>query len=103
MKINYYAATLDTKMSEFDMWVTPSLGEIRDTPQFRTNLAQLKRGFDYIANITHDFVDVTYCASSILAKNVISYIENKDDNFTKDFLDSICNVFYWQLEKLIII
>lgn len=26
-------ATLDEKMSEFDMWVTPSLGEIRDTPQ----------------------------------------------------------------------
>ena len=38
MKINDYNATLDEKMSEFDMWVTPSLGEIRDTPQFRVNL-----------------------------------------------------------------
>lgn len=43
MKINDYSATLDEKMSEFDMWVTPSLGEIRDTPQFRTNLEQLKK------------------------------------------------------------
>lgn len=46
MKINDYNATLDEKMSEFDMWVTPSLGEIRDTPQFRVNLEQLKKGFD---------------------------------------------------------
>ena len=52
MKINNYSATLDEKMSEFDMWVTPSLGEIRDTPQFRTNLEQLKKGFDYMADIT---------------------------------------------------
>lgn len=43
MKINDYNATLDEKMSEFDMWVTPSLGEIRDTPQFRVNLEQLKK------------------------------------------------------------
>ena len=50
MKINDYNATLDEKMSEFDMWVTPSLGEIRDTPQFRVNLEQLKKGFDYMAD-----------------------------------------------------
>ena len=45
MKIKNYVATLQEKMSEFDMWVTPSLGEIRDTPQFKTNLEQLKTGF----------------------------------------------------------
>ena len=32
MKINNYSATLDEKMSEFDMWVTPSLGEIERHP-----------------------------------------------------------------------
>ena len=57
MKINDYNATLDEKMSEFDMWVTPSLGEIRDTPQFRVNLEQLKKGFDYMADITENFAD----------------------------------------------
>lgn len=63
MKINDYNATLDEKMSEFDMWVTPSLGEIRDTPQFRVNLEQLKKGFDYMADITENFADVSHCSS----------------------------------------
>ena len=42
MKIREYSATLEEKMSEFDMWVTPSLGEIRDTPQFQKNLTELQ-------------------------------------------------------------
>lgn len=78
MKINDYNATLDEKMSEFDMWVTPSLGEIRDTPQFRINLEQLK-GFDYIADITENFADVSHCSSSALAANVLGYLSGKED------------------------
>lgn len=93
MKINNYNATLDEKMSEFDMWVTPSLGEIRDTLQFRINLEQLKIGFDYIADITENFIDVSHCSSSALATNVLSYLSGKDDDTAKDILDSICNVF----------
>ena len=92
MKINDYSATLDEKMSEFDMWVTPSLGEIRDTPQFRTNLEQLKKGFDYMADIAANFADVSHCSSSALATNVLTYLSDKDDGTAKDILDSICNV-----------
>ena len=99
MKINDYNATLDEKMSEFDMWVTPSLGEIRDTPQFRVNLEQLKKGFDYMADITENFADVSHCSSSALAVNVLSYLSGENDDTAKDILDSICNVFYWLLEK----
>lgn len=92
MKINDYNATLDEKMSEFDMWVTPSLGEIRDTPQFRINLEQLKKGFDYIADITENFADVSHCSSSALAANVLGYLSEKDDDAAKEILDNICNV-----------
>lgn len=92
MKINDYNATLDEKMSEFDMWVTPSLGEIRDTPQFRINLEQLKKGFDYIADITENFADVSHCSSSALAANVLRYLSGKDDDIAKEILDNICNV-----------
>lgn len=92
MKINDYKATIEEKMSEFDMWVTPSLGEIRDTPQFKNNLNQLIKGFDHIAAITYNFVDVKYCASSILAKNVLEYLSDKDDNEATEILDNICGV-----------
>ena len=92
MKINDFNSTLDGKMSEFDMWVTPSLGEIRDTPQFRTNLEQLKQGLDFVADITSNFSNVTLCSSSDLASNTLNYISQRDDISAKDILDSICNV-----------
>ena len=102
MKINDYNATLDEKMSEFDMWVTPSLGEIRDTPQFRINLEQLKKGFDYIADITENFADVSHCSSSALAANVLRYYLEKMMTFPKKYLIIYAMFFCWLLEKLII-
>ena len=92
MKIKNYVATLQEKMSEFDMWVTPSLGEIRDTPQFKTNLEQLKTGFDKIAEITDDFSSISLCAASALARNAIQHIREYSESETKLFLDNICNV-----------
>lgn len=49
MKLQTYDETLEEKMSEFDIWVTPSLGEIRNMPQFKVNLDIMKSGFDYMA------------------------------------------------------
>lgn len=99
MKINDYNATLDEKMSEFDMWVTPSLGEIRDTPQFRVNLEQLKKGFDYMADITENFADVSHCSSSALAVNVLSYLSGEMMIRPRTFLIVYVTFFYWLLEK----
>lgn len=92
MKINDFNSTLDGKMSEFDMWVTPSLGEIRDTLQFRTNLEQLKQGFDFVADITSNFANISLCSSSNLASNTLNYISQRDEMAAKYILDSICNV-----------
>lgn len=92
MKLNNYSASLEEKLSEFDMWVTPSLGEIRDTPQFHDNLEQLKSGFDHLASITNNFSDVGHCASSHLAKNSLSLIYGMNRDSAQSTLDNICNV-----------
>jgi len=92
MKIKDYTASLQEKMSEFDMWVTPSLGEIRDTLQFKINLEQLKVGFDEMAKITDDFASVSSCAASSLAKRAIQHIDGYNEIETKSFLDTVCNV-----------
>lgn len=92
MKLKSYEASLSEKMSEFDIWVTPSLGEIRDTPQFRENLDTLKHGFDLLSQLTDNFVDYSHCSSSVLSNNTIEYTKLKDEDTAIDILNSIWNV-----------
>ena len=92
MKLKRNNATLEEKMSEFDIWVTPSLGEIRDMPQFPDNLKSMKYGFENMAQVTNFFEDVASCSSSKLAKSVAKYIAGKDEEEQEDILYSIFNV-----------
>ncbi len=77
MKLRKYTETLDEKMSEFDIWVTPSLGEIRDMPQFQENLNNMKFGFRTMAAITNNFEKLESCSSSRLAKSIVEYISGR--------------------------
>ena len=92
MKLPFYKATLEEKMSEFDIWVTPSLGEIRDMPQFKVNLQAMKEGFELVAIITNNFKSISDCSSSNLTINTIKLIETKNDKENEKILNSIFNV-----------
>lgn len=92
MKLKSYEATLEDKMSEFDLWVTPSLGEIRDTEQFKENLDQLKEGFDLVSSITSGFESPEACSSGTLSKNVINLLLGKSSEDVQLILNSVCNV-----------
>ena len=92
MKLRSYDESLEEEMSEFDIWVTPSLGEIRDMPQFKENLDRTKCGFDYIALITNNFESSFSCSSSSLAHNVVDLISGKDENEKQDILSDVCGV-----------
>lgn len=92
MKLQNYDGTLEEKMSEFDIWVTPSLGEIRDMPQFQTNLDNVKYGFDVMADITDNFDDISKCASLSIAKNTIKLLEGKTVKEKEQILNAIYEV-----------
>lgn len=92
MKLHKYTKTVDEKMSEFDIWVTPSLGEIRDMPQFQDNLDNMKFGFQAMAAITNSFRELQSCSSSRLAKNIVEYISGRKQEEQEKILNSICNV-----------
>lgn len=100
MKIKNYAASLQEKMSEFDMWVTPSLGEIRDTPQFKTNLNQLKTGFDQLAEITDNFSSIAFVQRHHLQKEQFSLSVNSMKLRQSPFLTTSAMCFYWRQARL---
>ena len=92
MKLHDYNESLEEKMSEFDIWVTPSLGEIRDMPQFKLNLDGMKHGFDYMVEITNNFESLSSCSSSALAHNTVSILSGHNDDEKRTILNCICGV-----------
>lgn len=92
MRIRDYSATLEEKMSEFDLWVTPSLGEIRDTDQFKNNLNGLKHGFELLSIISDGFINLSSCAASNLAERAVELIKDESNENATAILNSICNV-----------
>ena len=94
MKLRDYNESLEEKMSEFDIWVTPSLGEIRDMPQFKVNLDDMKRGFEYLAQITNNFESISSCSSSAIAQNTTALIWGHNDDEKQTILNCICGVLF---------
>lgn len=84
MKLRDYSATLEEKMSEFDLWITPTLGEIRDTAQFLVNLTALKRGFDYLDSITNHFNSYVDCFAANLPRGFLELIDAKTSEEAKE-------------------
>ena len=92
MKLRDYSASLEEKMSEFDLWITPTLGEIRDTAQFLVNLNALRRGFDYLDEITNHFDSYVSCFADHLSRGFLGLIEEKNADEAKELLDCVFNV-----------
>lgn len=94
MKLKKYVASINEKLEEFDQWVTPSLGEIRDCDEIKKFLSLTKQGFEILCIITNDFLtkDVSIEEIVNLIVNYLSKVENHSDLTT--LLNSILNVLF---------
>ncbi len=99
MKLKTYDADLDEKLSEFDFWITPSLGEIREAEQFKVDLQKIINGFDGVALLSNDFRDIQLCSANNLAEKLIPIINDKEMAEATSFLESICGVLYFATGK----
>ena len=61
-----------TALEEFDIWITPSLGEIRDTERFRQELDRVVEIFDALSEATAEFNSVETCRPAEIADVAIA-------------------------------
>lgn len=74
MKLKAYRYTEQERLTEFDLWITPSLGDIKDTIEFQNVLSDLQDGFRALSLYTDDFANPETCSAYHIAKSVISKI-----------------------------
>jgi hypothetical protein len=67
MKLPLPALDLTTQLLEFDVWITPSLGEIRDTKRFREELNAVVQTFESLGIASQEFKDIKDCQPAVIA------------------------------------
>ena len=79
MKLKEHRYTEQERLTEFDLWVTPSLGDIKDTIEFQNELSNLQDGFHALSIYTNGFSNPETCSSSYIAKAILSRIADTQE------------------------
>ena len=88
MRLTKHKYTEKEKLSEFDRWITPSLGDIKDCIEFKNILAELEDGFNSLSIYTNGFSALETCSSYNIAESIIFHIGQ-----VHDIQSHLANVF----------
>ncbi|MBL7221101.1 MAG: hypothetical protein ISS69_13370 [Phycisphaerae bacterium] len=76
MKLDTQAMELPAVLSEFDVWITPSLGDIRDTDRFREEMTKVVSVFEVLAQTTKQFSKPKDCTPQAISQAVASLLRD---------------------------
>ncbi len=94
MKLPIPVLDLKTQLLEFDVWITPSLGEITETEKFREQLQRVVRVFEIIDEATQHFADLRHCQPSAISAHFVECIQALPDDQTRELLESLAAVLF---------
>ena len=88
------SATLEESLAEFDVWITPSLGEITDSARFHDELALVTRTFDIISSATNHFSPATKCDPDAIASIFANSVSGKSFEERQTILQSLASTLF---------
>lgn len=94
MKLPIPTRELQRDLSEFDVWITPSLGEITDTEKFKDELARVTRIFEELGQATSNFQDERHCQPGAIAQTFAHIGNGKSADERSELLKSLASTLY---------
>lgn len=88
MKLKHHRYSEQERLTEFDTWITPSLGDIKDTIEFKNVVSGLEEGFLSLSTYTNGFANADSCSAYQIAKGIIenfNEIKDKESHLTNVF------------------
>ena len=86
--------TLPEQLAEFDVWITASLGEIRDTDKFREQMDAVVGTFDAMCAATANFKKEKDCEPTRIADSFVDLIKGKSADEAGGVLESLAAVLF---------
>jgi hypothetical protein len=90
---------LAEQLAEFDIWITPSLGEIRDTERFQRELDAVVAMFDVLASSTKNFKGVDDCSPEAITNALLTLVDGKPMEDAASVLQSAASLLFLSTGK----
>lgn len=94
MKLPIPECDLQRDLKEFDIWITPSLGEITDTDKFREELARVTRIFEELGQATNNFQDESHCKPEAIALTFARLAKGRPEAERAELFKSLASTLY---------
>ncbi len=83
MKLPTAKLDLTTSLAEFDIWITPSLGEVQDTERFQQEMDSIVEILEVIGAATHNFANLEDCKPKAIAETFIKLLDGNPEQEAK--------------------
>lgn len=94
MKLPTATLDLNTSLAEFDIWITPSLGEIKDTERFQQEMENVVSVFEAIGAATKKFATAKDCSTRAIAETFTKLVEGKTKEDAEAQLQALAAVLF---------
>jgi hypothetical protein len=81
-------------LDEFDIWITPSLGEITETDKFKEELARVTRIFEELGKATNNFKDESHCEPGTIARTFARIASGQSETDRAELFKSLASTLY---------
>lgn len=94
MKLPIPARDLQRDLKEFDIWITPSLGEITDTDKFKKELTRITQIFEELGQATGNFHDERHCTPGAIAQTFAQLANGRSEIERSELFKSLASTLY---------
>jgi hypothetical protein len=94
MRLPETRLSLQDSLLEFDVWITPTLGEIRDTDRFRQEMDRVAEVFDALETATNSFGSIEDCKAAKIAETIGLILKSRSAGAVPSFLQAFCSVLF---------
>jgi hypothetical protein len=94
MKLPAETLSREQQLEEFDVWITPYLGDVRKSVQFADRHAATVRAFDRLCQATNDFATEADLTHAHLAENLVKLFPGKSEEEVQRILMDLAHALF---------
>jgi hypothetical protein len=94
MKLPIPTRNVQQDLREFDIWITPSLGEITDTDKFKEELARVVTVFEELGLATENFQDERHCAPNAISQTFVKLASGRTEPERAELFKSLASTLF---------